>query len=183
MQILWVFAPVLGAFLAHAPVLRFGLFPGLARPIDGGATWRGNRVFGDNKTWRGALVMTAGIVAFTFLFSRFPDYWSRLPAGIRSAGWLRFGLLLGLGTVLGELPNSLLKRQLGIGPGAQRRSAVGALFVLIDQGDFVLGAWLLLLPIWVMPPSAAAVAFAAVVMVHLAVNVVGYALGARKSLL
>jgi CDP-diglyceride synthetase len=116
-EVVWVFLPLLGAFIAHAPVLRFGLFPGLARPIDGGATFRGRRIFGDNKTWRGAIVMTSGVVAAACLLAQAPAYWSRLPEGIQHAGPWVFGLLLGLGAVVGELPNSFLKRQLDIGAG------------------------------------------------------------------
>ena len=51
----WVLLPVLGAPLAHAPVLRGDLMSGLARPIDLGLTVRGRRLFGDNKTWRGEI--------------------------------------------------------------------------------------------------------------------------------
>jgi hypothetical protein len=56
----WLFLPVLGAPLAHAPVLRYDLLPALKRPIDGGRTLGGRRILGDNKTWRGAAVMFAG---------------------------------------------------------------------------------------------------------------------------
>jgi hypothetical protein len=55
-EVIWVFLPLLGAFIAHAPVLRFNLLSALSRPIDGGGTIRGRRIFGDNKTWRGAMV-------------------------------------------------------------------------------------------------------------------------------
>jgi hypothetical protein len=37
-----VFVPVLGAALAHAPILVFDLFPTLAHPIDAGVTIRGS---------------------------------------------------------------------------------------------------------------------------------------------
>jgi len=177
----WVFLPVIGAFLAHAPVLRFDLLPWLARPIDAGATFRGRRLLGANKTWRGALAMAGGVLGAALVLARAPWFWSRLPAEIRAAGALRYALLLALGTVLAELPNSFLKRQLDIEPGAQRPSIGGRLLSILDQGDFVFGAWLLLAPVWVMSPLEAAVAFVVVVSVHLVVNVIGYAIGARKS--
>lgn len=183
MDVVWVFLPLLGAALAHAPVLRFNLLRALARPIDGGAMFRGRRIFGDNKTWRGAVVMTGGVVALACVLAQFPGYWRRLPPNIQHVGPLVFGLLLGLGAVVGELPNSFLKRQLDIGPGSQRRSILGAVFVVFDQGDFVLGAWLLLAPVWVMPVPEGVVAFAVVVAVHMLVNVIGYTIGARKTLL
>jgi hypothetical protein len=99
----WVIAPVLGAYLAHAPVLRFDLLRQLARPIDGGATLRSRRVFGDNKTWRGAIVMSAGVLTATLLLSLWPACYRQWPANLRSHLVL-FGLLLALGFVAGELP-------------------------------------------------------------------------------
>lgn len=181
MRALWVFVPVIGAPILHSPVLARDLMPELRRPLDGGATLRGRRVLGDNKTWRGALVMVTGIVAAAALLSLWPWYWRHLPAGIRDAGPWVFGSLLGVGTVLGELPNSFLKRQLGIAPGDRRDSRAGRLLSLYDQGDFVLVVWLLLLPIWTMSPLQALIAFVVVSAVHLAVNVAGYAIGARDT--
>jgi CDP-2,3-bis-(O-geranylgeranyl)-sn-glycerol synthase len=173
---LWVFVPVLGAAILHAPVLTFDLFKGLKRPLDGGATIGGRRLFGDNKTWRGAIVMVLGVVLAAALLSLWPWYWHHLPDG----PWI-YGVLLGLGLVVGELPNSFLKRRLGIEPGSQRRSLGGALLSLYDQADFVLAVWVLLLPIWTMSVSQAAVVFVVVTAVHLVINVVGYAVGARTA--
>jgi|SRR5215831_11427388 len=178
---LWVFLPVLGAFLVHGPVLRFDLVPQLKRPLDGGTKFRGRRLFGDNKTWRGVLAMFAGVLVATVALAQWPDYWRHLPSAIqRTSPWIT-GALIGLGVVLAELPNSFLKRQLGIAPGAQERSALGIAFAIFDQGDFVLGVWLLLAPIWFMSPAQAAVAFVVVALIHFAINLVGYAVGARTS--
>ena len=63
MRVRWVFLPVLGAALAHAPVLRFDLLRALKQPIDARTTFRGRRLFGDNKTWRGAAAMFSGVFA------------------------------------------------------------------------------------------------------------------------
>ena len=52
---------------------------------------------------------------------------------------------------------------------------------LLDQGDLVLGIWLCLLPVWVMPVWLAAIAFIAIAAVHMAVNAIGYAIGARTA--
>jgi CDP-2,3-bis-(O-geranylgeranyl)-sn-glycerol synthase len=174
---IWVFLPVLGGALAHAPVLAFDLFRPLKRPLDGGAHFRGRRLFGDNKTWRGAVVVVAGVLVTAVLLSHWDWWWSRLPGGLRDAGPVLYGLLLGLGVVLGELPNSFLKRQLGVAPGRRH----GLLLTIYDQADFVLAVWVLLLPLWVMAPWQAAFVFAVVAVVHLAINVVGYAIGARTS--
>jgi hypothetical protein len=175
-----VFVPVLGAFAVHAPVLRWDVAPALKRPLDGGRTWRGRRLFGDNKTWRGALAMSAGVVAAALLLRPFDAWWTRLPAAIRDAGVVPYAVLLAIGVVLAELPNSFLKRRLDVPPGGRRRSTVGVAMIVLDQGDFVLGAWLALAPIWCMTVAQATIAFAVVVAVHAALNVVGWAIGARE---
>ena len=182
MEALLLFLPVLGAPLLHAPVLRYDLLRWLKRPLDGGATWRGRRLFGDNKTWRGALLMTLGpLLATLLLEAAWPAWWAELPAGARDAGPALLGLLVGLGVVLGELPNSFLKRRLDIAPGSQRRSAGGLALILLDQGDLVLGVWVALLPVYVMPVWVALLAFVVVSAVHFLINVIGYAIGARTA--
>lgn len=181
MRTLLLFLPLLGSLALHAPVLRFDLLRNLKHPIDGGRTVRGKRIFGDNKTWRGALVMLSGTVLATVVLSRVSAYWTLLPVPIQAAGPWRFGLLLGLVTVLGELPNSFVKRRLGIAPGQRAHSLLGVLLTLYDQGDFVPVVWAMLAPIWIIPPAEAALAFVVLVAVHAVVNVVGYAIGARTS--
>jgi hypothetical protein len=178
-----VFLPVLGAYLAHAPVLRYDLLRGLKRPLDGGATFRGHRIFGDNKTWRGAIVMFAGVFVAAIVLTRFGWYRDALPDEVATASPAAFGALVGLGTVVGELPNSFLKRQLGIAPGSQRRSGAGIAISILDQADIVIGIWICLLPIWTMSVEQAALAFAVFAAIHLAISVVGVAIGARKTIL
>jgi hypothetical protein len=170
----WALLPALGALLAHAPVLRWDLAPALRVPIN-------RRAFGANKTWRGALVMTAGAVAATVALHRLPAYRRRLPPEVAAAGPARFGLLLGVAVWAGELPNSFLKRRLGIPPGEQRRSAAGVAISVFDQADWVLVAWPLLRPVWRMRPPEAARAFVIVAAVHVPVNLLGYAVGARRT--
>jgi hypothetical protein len=160
---------VLGAVVLHAPVLRFDLLTPLKRPIDGG---RG--LFGANKTWRGALVMFTGVALATGVA------WELMPDALRDEPWPVVGALIGAGTVLGELPNSFLKRRLGIAPGERRLTPGGVALVVYDQADFVPGIALALLPVWTMPLDTLAIGFVAVAAVHFVVNVVGYAIGARE---
>jgi hypothetical protein len=178
---LLVFVAVLGAPVLHAPVLALDLFEGLKRPLDGGATIGGRRLFGDNKTWRGALFMVAGPALAAVLLTRWPAFRDALPDAVSDAPPLLWGALVGLGVVVGELPNSFLKRRLDIAPGTQRRGAGGLALIVLDQADLVPGVWLCLAPVYVLPVATAAVAFAAVTAVHLVINVIGYAVGARTS--
>src|SRR5689334_20677398 len=62
-QALYFLSPLLVASVLSAVVLRFDLFPRVRRPIDGGRTYRGRRILGDGKTWRGVLVAVVGSVA------------------------------------------------------------------------------------------------------------------------
>jgi CDP-diglyceride synthetase len=177
---LWIVAPILGAYVAHAPVLRFDLLRALAVPLDGGLTLRGRRIFGANKTWRGVVVMFVGVVTTTLLAAQSPAWANHWPPPLRMHPTV-YAALLGLGFVAGELPNSFLKRQLGIHPGAQRRSVVGVALSIFDQADFVPGIWLALAPLWLMPLAQLLVVFAVAVVAHLLINVIGYAIGARKT--
>jgi CDP-diglyceride synthetase len=177
----WAFLPALGGALAHAPVLRFHLFEPLKRPLDEGMMLGGRRLLGDNKTVRGALVMAGGTTVAAMLLARRRWFRERLPSELRNAPPAVYGLLLGAGVVLGELPNSFVKRRLDIAPGARRSSPLGAAIAVFDQADFVLVSALTLRPLWRMTALEAAEAFAVVAGVHATVNVVGYAIGARTS--
>ena len=162
----------MGAALAHAPILIFDLLPQLKRPLDGGSG-----LFGANKTWRGAIAMSGGTVVATAALCQSERFREKLPAELRDASPLAYGGLLGAAVVLGELPNSFVKRRLGVGPGERG----GLLTSVFDQGDFVLAARLTLAPLWRMSAAETLAAFALVAAVHSGVNVVGYAIGARSS--
>jgi CDP-archaeol synthase len=181
MRTLILMVPVLGAPLLHAPVLRFDLFRFLKRPLDGGRTFRGRRIFGDNKTWRGALVMFTGVLAATLILSVIPGYWYRLPQPLQAGSPWLLGSLLGLGVALGELPNSFFKRQLRIEPGGRKPGLAGLLFSVFDQGDFVPVVWVLLAPLWLIPFGELLLGFVSVVAAHLVLNVIGFAVGARNT--
>jgi CDP-2,3-bis-(O-geranylgeranyl)-sn-glycerol synthase len=176
-----VFLPALGGALVHAPILRYDLVPWLGLPLDGGASPGGRRLIGDNKTLRGALAMAGGTLAATLALHRLAWYRERLPPELLAAGPTRHGAALGAAVVVGELPNSILKRRLAIPPGERGRSALGVALAIHDQADFVLGSWPLFLPIWRMSAAQLAESFAAVAAVHLGVNLAGYALGARSA--
>ena len=60
-----------------------------------------------------------------------------------------WGLLLGVGYIGGELPNSFIKRQLDIAPGAPATSWSAIPFWLADQLDSVAGIFLVLGFLWI----------------------------------
>ena len=82
--------------------------------------------------------------------------------------------------MLGELPNSFVKRQLGVEPGQGGRGLVGVLFYVWDQVD-VLSSWLFV-SCWVQltfPLITTSLVMA--LTLHPLVSLVGYLVGARKS--
>lgn len=148
LRALWLAAPVTLAGLTHVLVIRCGLLQPLARvPLDGGVTFRSRRLLGDNKTLRGAVVMSLATGLWILLFDVVERSYG--PAlGLRvvdAARWPAFlyGALIGAGYIVGELPNSFAKRQLDIAPGAPAPRGRAA-FWLIDQVDSALGVLLIL---------------------------------------
>jgi hypothetical protein len=80
-----------------------------------------------------------------------------------------WGLLLGTGYIVGELPNSFAKRQLGIGPGAAGQGTAGRVFWVIDQLDSLFGMLLFIAPVWHPSPSL----LAAVILLMLVAHPIG----------
>jgi CDP-2,3-bis-(O-geranylgeranyl)-sn-glycerol synthase len=120
--------------VAQGVVMRFDLGRRLAVPLDGGHRLRGRRVFGDNKTVRGAVVMVvACALGATVLLPLNP------PGAPPAGGWVWAGTAMGLAYIVAELPNSFVKRQLDIAPGSAGNGLAGTVQYLVDQSDSVLG--------------------------------------------
>jgi hypothetical protein len=182
-QALYLFAPLLAAAALAGIVLRNNWLQTLNRPIDGGRSWRGRRVFGDGKTWRGVVVSMVGCGCFIPLQAALQQ---RLPQALQVVDYsslptVAFGLTLGLGAILGELPNSFVKRRVGIPPGATASGAPAVLFYVWDQIDTLLGAWPFAC-LWFRPRAAlVAMSFVVTLGVHPLVAWIGYQMGARRT--
>jgi hypothetical protein len=143
-QALWLAVPVVVAGALHVLVIARGWFGALARcPLDAGWRLHGCRLLGDNKTVRGALTMvgatTAAVVLQAAIFGRCVWADALWLVDFEGVSPLRWGALLGVGYVAGELPNSFLKRRLGILPGAAPVGGRARLFWVADQLDSVVG--------------------------------------------
>jgi len=167
LQLLWLALPIIAAGLVHLAVMTLDLLPGLRRlPLDGGLTLRGRRLFGDNKTWRGAVVTIGTTTAAAWGVAKLSACCWSLPTLVPFAEShpLLWGLLLGTGYILGELPNSFAKRQLGIAPGGSGQGTAGRVFWVIDQLDSLAGMLLLVAPVW-RPSLALLAAIVAIMLV------------------
>lgn len=170
---LYFFVP---AFFANmAPVLVQGHFESLATPIDGGRSLRGRRILGGHKTWRGIL---AGLVVGTLVYElqRLADGAGLWPGLVRFdyAGHpLLPGILLGLGTGVGDAVKSFFKRQVGISPGSS--------WFPFDQLDFLVGAWLAVVPVGA-PSLLATLACAPIIVAGgVVTSAIGYRLGLKDA--
>ena len=130
------------AWLKTALSMRFAL------PLDGGHTVLGRRIFGANKTWRGVVVLVpATALAFVVVASGLEQLvggaLSRRVWPLPLRQWACLGALSAVGYVLAELPNSFVKRQMGIAPGQAARTPWARAFCfLMDQVDSTFGVLL-----------------------------------------
>jgi len=173
LQVLYFFVP---AYLANmSPVLIGSALPALAAPIDVGRTFRGRRILGDHKTWRGLLVgVAAGVVVFALQRIAYD------LGALRSLALIDYhdhglwpGFLLGLGTGVGDAAKSFFKRQLGIAPGAS--------WLGFDQLDFMVGAYVFV-GLTHFPPLLPTLASLPIIFAgSIAITSVGYGLGFKES--
>ena len=184
-QILFLAVPLLFAAVAQGFVLKYDAFRFLKRPLDFGLCVRGNRVFGDNKTWRG-LVMNVVFCVLGTLFQALLQKKGVVPEWLSVLDYKQnapiVGVLLGLGMTVGELPNSFLKRQLRIPPGGKKRGPFGLIFFILDQVDLALGIWVFLY--FLLRPGLCFFMWSLVLtfVLHTAVSSMGYLLRMRQTL-
>lgn len=103
-------------------------------PIDFGKKISGDRIFGENKTYRGFFFgILLSIIAALIQKSVYPTDLSVL-VNYNEVNVFLLGFLLGFGALFGDLVKSFFKRRLKIKPGKS--------WVPFDQIDWVIGALL-----------------------------------------
>lgn len=159
------------------------LFGGGA-PMDFGRSWRGKRILGDGKTWRGFLggaltglgVGALQIIATVLVGDQDSHGFGDLPWAVAVVAALSFGAMTG------DCVGSFLKRRMGVGRGEKAP--------VLDQYNFVVGAValaLLVSPGWFLGHYVedngvyGLLLFLAVVpLLHRSVNIIGYKLGKKN---
>lgn len=176
------------AFVAAGFVQTFWLRSELSKrfsaPIDGGRVFRKRRIFGDNKTLRGFIAIVPAValafVAFRVLFGVFGNLLDVIwPLTIWQ--YAALGCFVGVGFMLGELPNSFVKRQFDIPPGGQPKQPFARrLGFLIDRFDSILGGMLFLA--FAVPVPVATYLYILLIgpFIHLAFNLLLYRLGVKN---
>lgn len=164
--------PFVLAGLIHIAIIKYGFLKSFARiQLDGGAKISGQPIFGQNKTLRGAVIVILSTMLFFMLegiAARHSSFIARLAIVdidvVPSIGW---GALLGVGCILGELPNSFLKRRLKIEPGAESRNGfLKAFFWVMDQIDSLLGVIILARFYWKPSLRVLIMLFGIAIVIH-----------------
>lgn len=121
--------PLMVGGILHMLVVRFDVLPFLKIPLH-------SKAFGVNKTWRGMMAMPPLTILGVMLAQHLDSLWQTALLGGQSIVLL--GAALGLAYVICELPNSFLKRRLGIKPG-ETSTRLPWLFSFLDQTDSAFG--------------------------------------------
>jgi len=165
--------------------LRTELSRRFTMPLDGGRSFCGKRIFGDNKTPRGFIVMVpAAALAFAGLYLLLTTLQPAWTDGVWALTGFQFFALGGIasfGFMLGEIPNSFLKRQLGVPPGGAPRGRLARLAAFCgDRLDSILG--MLLAMSLVVPTPWKMWMFVLVIGpgVHLLFSVALFSLGVKR---
>jgi CDP-2,3-bis-(O-geranylgeranyl)-sn-glycerol synthase len=174
---LWFFLP---AGIANMMPIFVAKIPGLSKlnaPLDGHKKFRGKRIFGSHKTWRG---IVAGIIFGTLVL------WLQQLA-VRHIGWLRtetdqvdydtlptliVGPLFAIGALGGDAIESFFKRQFGIPPGHG--------WFPFDQTDYIIGGAIATVPFVSLSLPEYVWLLLLWLIVHLIATSVGYLMGVKE---
>ncbi len=170
----------LPALLPNSAAVLFGG----GTPVDFGRTWKGKRILGDGKTWRGLVggvasgtALGVGMILATDALGS-ADLWryGELAQGVGLV------FVMALGSLLGDMTGAFIKRRLGMERGHKAP--------LLDQYDFVvggLGLTALFYPAWFTAHyinGESIVALIALLLfvpiLHRVVNIIGFKLGKKK---
>lgn len=151
---------------------------GGGQPIDGGRTFRGARLLGDGKTWRGAIAGIAGGAMIALLLNAMHSQLTGILGIDMPVFPAAIVIAFPTGAILGDILASFVKRR----TGRER----GSVFPLVDQLDFLLVALLfglLVRPDWmieVFTPLILVVVLLLTPLLHVSTNIVAYLLGLKN---
>ncbi len=174
---LWLALP---AMLPNSAAVLFGR----GAPMDLGKTWRGRRLLGDGKTWRGFFGGAASGIALGLLMLLLANIagWSGNGGFGPTGQALGVITLLAVGSLLGDMLGSFIKRRLDVPRGAK--------LPVMDQYDFLIGAFLvagIAYPVWLYESYLQGWSLLALLsllvatpLLHRAMNIIGYRMGKKE---
>ncbi len=173
---LWFFLP---AGLANAAPVLFNKIPVLQNfnaPLDGKRTFRGKRLFGENKRWRGLVggTLVGGLIGLLQMFLAWQWHWFNELVGLinyASVFSIVLGALLGAGALIGDAIESFFKRQCNVEPGRS--------WFPFDQIDYIIGGLLMSALVVRLPWSTYMLILFVWFGAHLLFSFIGYLLSLK----
>jgi len=173
---LWLFLP---AMLPNSAAVLFGG----GTPVDFGRSWKGRRILGDGKTWKGLIGGVAAGITLGICQMGTASYFG--SENLWGFGTFESGLViiiaLAVGALFGDMLGSFVKRRLNLERGAKAP--------ILDQYDFFIGAFLVVGIInlgWLYDQYFQGWQLMALIFVlfitpvlHRVVNIIGYKLGQK----
>lgn len=173
---LWFFLPAGIANMMPIFAARWPFIKMYNTPIDCHRSFRGKRLLGDHKTWRGLIV---GIIFATLvlwlqqLLVRYVPFvadWTR-QVDYRDLPVLVLGPLFGLGALAGDAIESFFKRQRGIRPGNG--------WFPWDQTDYIIGGAIATMPFVQLSILQYIELLLLWLIVHVVASYIGYLVGVK----
>ena len=170
---LWFFFPAGIANMAPVFANNIKLIKDFTHPMDMGKKFRGKRVLGDHKTFRGLIAgVIGGLIGacLQMLIGGDSAWLQRISETIdySSPEVLLIGAALGFGALIGDSVKSFFKRQIGIKPGRG--------WLPFDQMDFIIGALVFVIPFVTFPFSTYLTILVVWTVLHPIGNIVGWLL-------
>jgi len=167
---IWLMLP---AYITNASAAFFGG----KTPIDRGIFFGKTRLLGDGKTYEGFLKGLSCGFGFGIFQQMFLSEYLKMPSFGLFPSFFVTLFCLSAGAMLGDLLGSFIKRRLGLKRGAS--------LPLVDQLDFVGGAWLLLFLFtrgWFIKTFSVQIIIAVIIIspvLHLLTNYIGFKIGKK----
>jgi len=181
----YLFSPLLVGLTLHGFCIKFNSLTFLCHPIDRGRNFNGKRLFGDNKTYRGIVVVGLGTsIGFglqALLLHQIASIRSIELFDYTFSKAVALGLAVGVAAMLSELPNSFIKRRLEIAPGSAAKGWKRLIFYVYDQIDFLVGAWIVLAIVVPVTIERVLLSSGFLMVAHQLMSSIGYVLGMRKT--
>lgn len=174
---LWFFAPAGVANASPIIAAKLSLIRKWDAPIDFGKKFRGKRLLGDHKTWRGLFVgMVMATLVLWLQYGLVMHFnWARsitTQVDYKTLPVLILGPLFGLGALGGDAVESFFKRQLGRPPGHG--------WFPFDQTDYIIGGAIAAAPFARLKIEQYLILLVLWLGVHMVASYIGFVMGLKE---